>query len=233
MSITGSPDGEPQKVGVALVDVLAGLFAHGRDPRRAAPPRRDRRGPAGRGRPALLAARGARQPGLGLHHRRGGPGADGQRSTRASPPTSCCATADGELVARGRQRPPVRRALRGARRARARRRRALRDQRRPGSSTARVLRTELEARLGSRGAAAWAEALTEARVPAGVVNDLAGAFRLARRSRPRADRRGSRARTAPTVEPDPQPDPPLGDPAGVSLSAAAASVPGARCLTRE
>ena len=27
MSITGSPEGEPQKVGVALVDVLAGLFA--------------------------------------------------------------------------------------------------------------------------------------------------------------------------------------------------------------
>ena len=27
MSITGSPDGEPQKVGVALVDILAGLFA--------------------------------------------------------------------------------------------------------------------------------------------------------------------------------------------------------------
>ena len=27
MSITGEPDGEPQKVGVALVDVLAGLFA--------------------------------------------------------------------------------------------------------------------------------------------------------------------------------------------------------------
>src|SRR5258706_10516994 len=27
MSITGTPDGEPQKVGVALVDVLAGLFA--------------------------------------------------------------------------------------------------------------------------------------------------------------------------------------------------------------
>ena len=27
MSITGEPDGEPQKVGVAVVDVLAGLFA--------------------------------------------------------------------------------------------------------------------------------------------------------------------------------------------------------------
>ena len=27
MSITGEPDGEPQKVGVALVDILAGLFA--------------------------------------------------------------------------------------------------------------------------------------------------------------------------------------------------------------
>ena len=27
MSITGAPDGEPQKVGVALVDVITGLFA--------------------------------------------------------------------------------------------------------------------------------------------------------------------------------------------------------------
>ena len=27
MSITGDPGGEPQKVGVALVDVIAGLFA--------------------------------------------------------------------------------------------------------------------------------------------------------------------------------------------------------------
>src|SRR4029077_4611422 len=27
MSITGTPDGEPQKVGVAVVDVLSGLFA--------------------------------------------------------------------------------------------------------------------------------------------------------------------------------------------------------------
>src|SRR5207244_5811051 len=27
MSITGEPEGEPQKVGVALVDVVAGLFA--------------------------------------------------------------------------------------------------------------------------------------------------------------------------------------------------------------
>ncbi|MGI8825046.1 MAG: CaiB/BaiF CoA transferase family protein [Chloroflexota bacterium] len=29
MSITGEPDGEPMKVGVAIVDVTAGLFAHG------------------------------------------------------------------------------------------------------------------------------------------------------------------------------------------------------------
>ena len=27
MSVTGAPDGEPQKVGVALVDVITGLFA--------------------------------------------------------------------------------------------------------------------------------------------------------------------------------------------------------------
>jgi crotonobetainyl-CoA:carnitine CoA-transferase CaiB-like acyl-CoA transferase len=42
-----------------------------------------------------------------------------------------------------------------------------------------ALREELEARLISRTANEWAEALTAARVPAGVVNDLAGAFRLA------------------------------------------------------
>jgi crotonobetainyl-CoA:carnitine CoA-transferase CaiB-like acyl-CoA transferase len=33
--------------------------------------------------------------------------------------------------------------------------------------------------LSGRPARAWAEALTEVRVPAGVVNDLAGAFELA------------------------------------------------------
>jgi crotonobetainyl-CoA:carnitine CoA-transferase CaiB-like acyl-CoA transferase len=43
-----------------------------------------------------------------------------------------------------------------------------------------ALTRELVRRLGSRPAAEWAALLTDARVPAGVVNDIAGAFELAR-----------------------------------------------------
>jgi crotonobetainyl-CoA:carnitine CoA-transferase CaiB-like acyl-CoA transferase len=42
-----------------------------------------------------------------------------------------------------------------------------------------ALHEALEARLAARPAAEWARLLTEARVPAGVVNDVAGAFALA------------------------------------------------------
>jgi crotonobetainyl-CoA:carnitine CoA-transferase CaiB-like acyl-CoA transferase len=42
------------------------------------------------------------------------------------------------------------------------------------------LRAALEDRLAARPAGTWAEALTAARVPAGVVNDIAAAFELAR-----------------------------------------------------
>ena len=65
MSITGEPDGEPQKVGVALVDVLAGLFATVGI--LAALRHRDATGEGQRVEVDLLsvAARGARQPGVG------------------------------------------------------------------------------------------------------------------------------------------------------------------------
>jgi crotonobetainyl-CoA:carnitine CoA-transferase CaiB-like acyl-CoA transferase len=43
------------------------------------------------------------------------------------------------------------------------------------------LRAALEERLAARSAHAWADLLTAARVPAGVVNDLAAAFDLASR----------------------------------------------------
>ena len=43
------------------------------------------------------------------------------------------------------------------------------------------MRAALEERLAARPAGDWAESLTAARVPAGVVNDIAGAFELARR----------------------------------------------------
>jgi crotonobetainyl-CoA:carnitine CoA-transferase CaiB-like acyl-CoA transferase len=42
-----------------------------------------------------------------------------------------------------------------------------------------ALRADLERRIAERAAADWAEELTEVRVPAGVLNDLAGAFELA------------------------------------------------------
>jgi crotonobetainyl-CoA:carnitine CoA-transferase CaiB-like acyl-CoA transferase len=42
-----------------------------------------------------------------------------------------------------------------------------------------ALRARLTERLAARPAADWAAACTAARVPAGVVNDVAGAFRLA------------------------------------------------------
>ena len=42
-----------------------------------------------------------------------------------------------------------------------------------------ALRAAMTARLAHRPAASWAQALTQARVPAGVVNDIGGAFRLA------------------------------------------------------
>ena len=43
-----------------------------------------------------------------------------------------------------------------------------------------ALKAELLARLRARPASEWARLLTDARVPAGVVNDIAGAFELAR-----------------------------------------------------
>lgn len=46
-------------------------------------------------------------------------------------------------------------------------------------STGGRLREALELRLAARSAADWAAALTSAGVPARVVNDIAGAFRLA------------------------------------------------------
>jgi crotonobetainyl-CoA:carnitine CoA-transferase CaiB-like acyl-CoA transferase len=46
------------------------------------------------------------------------------------------------------------------------------------------LRAELERRLGARPAAAWIADLTAAGVPAGQVNDIAGAFALAGRLGP-------------------------------------------------
>ena len=56
MSITGSADDQPVKVGVALVDVLTGKDAGDRHPRRSGQPRADRRWTARRGQPVVQPA---------------------------------------------------------------------------------------------------------------------------------------------------------------------------------
>ena len=43
MSLTGDPDGPPYRAGISVFDVMAGQPRRDRHPRRAAPPRRDRR----------------------------------------------------------------------------------------------------------------------------------------------------------------------------------------------
>jgi crotonobetainyl-CoA:carnitine CoA-transferase CaiB-like acyl-CoA transferase len=178
MSITGSPEGEPQKVGVALVDILAGLFASVGI--LAALRHRDRTGEGQRVEVNLLSSLLA-----GLVNQASAytiAGSVAGRMGNAHPsisPYELYATGDGDLVvAVGNERqfsalcqvldvPEVA------------------ADPRFGSNSDRVanraaLKAELITRLAGAPAAKWAQRLTEARVPAGVVNDLAGAFALAR-----------------------------------------------------
>jgi crotonobetainyl-CoA:carnitine CoA-transferase CaiB-like acyl-CoA transferase len=177
MSITGPPDGEPQKVGVALVDVLAGLFATVGI--LAAVRHRDATGEGQLVEVNLLSALLAALVNQGSAYTIAG--VVPERLGNAHPsitPYEPYQTADGELVlAAGNERQfsalctvigaPV-----------------LAQDPRFASNRDRVnhrdaLHEELEARLAARPAREWAQLMTEARVPAGVVNDLRGAFSLA------------------------------------------------------
>ncbi len=177
MSITGPADGEPQKVGVALVDVLAGLFSavgilvalrH--------------RAATGEGQlvevdllSSLLAALVNQGSAFSLA------GVVPERMGNAHPsiaPYELYRTGAGDLVlAVGNDRqfaslcavlgePGLAADPRFAANAD---RVAHREQ----------LRVALERLLLARAASDWSQALTEARVPAGVVNDVGGAFALA------------------------------------------------------
>jgi crotonobetainyl-CoA:carnitine CoA-transferase CaiB-like acyl-CoA transferase len=179
MSITGEHDGEPQKVGVALVDVLAALFAttgilaalHHRDA-----------GGGGRGQRVeidLLTSLLAALVNQGSAYTIAGavPGRMGNAHPSIAPYV-LVATGEGDLVlAVGNERqfadlcdvidrpdlPGDERFATNAGRVEARA----------------ELRAELEASLARRPARAWAEELTARGVPAGTVNDVAGAFALA------------------------------------------------------
>jgi crotonobetainyl-CoA:carnitine CoA-transferase CaiB-like acyl-CoA transferase len=177
MSITGPTPQQPTKVGVAVVDVLAGLFAT-----------------VG----ILTALRERERSGLGQHvevnllstmlsaltNQASGyvlaghiPATLGNGHPSIAP-YDTYATADGALVlAVGNDRQFAQLAeVLGAP--------ELTTDSRFLTNQARVrsrddLRTELERRLSSRPATAWGELLADRGVPAGAVNDLAGAFALA------------------------------------------------------
>ncbi len=178
MSITGAPDGEPQKVGVALVDVLAGLFATVGI--LAALEYRGRSGEGQRVEVDLLSSLLA-----GLVNQASAytvAGVVPQRMGNAHPsitPYEPLRCADGEVVvAVGNDRQF------GALCDVAGAPELVRDPRFTGNrarvANREALRAALEDKLAARPAREWADALTTAAVPAGVVNDIAAAFELAR-----------------------------------------------------
>ncbi len=177
MSITGEPGGEPQKVGVALVDVLAGLYASVGI--LAALNHRHATGVGQRIEVDLLSSLLASLVNQASSYTVAGVVPERMGNEHPSiAPYAVFQTADGRLVlAVGTDRQfqalcevigaPVL-----AQEARFRtnpERVANRD----------ALRAELEVRLAARPAADWAARLTAARVPAGVVNDIGAAFALA------------------------------------------------------
>jgi crotonobetainyl-CoA:carnitine CoA-transferase CaiB-like acyl-CoA transferase len=177
MSITGPPDGEPQKVGVALVDVLAGLFATVGI--LAAARHRDATGAGQLVEVSLLSALLAALVNQGSAYTIAG--VVPERMGNAHPsisPYELFGTGDGELVlAVGNERQfSTLCTVIGAP--------ELAGDPRFASNADRVsnrdaLRDGLQTRLAERPAREWAQMLTEARVPAGVVNDVREAFALA------------------------------------------------------
>lgn len=177
MSITGDSQGEPQKVGVALVDVITGLYAA--TGILAAVRHRDRTGEGQRIEldllTCLLSALVNQASAYTLA------GVVGRRMGNEHPsiaPYELYRAAEGDLVVavgNDRQFSALCEQL-GAL--------ALAADDRFATNSARVanrhaLRAELESRLAARPASTWVAALTAAGVPAGEVNDIAGAFSFA------------------------------------------------------
>ena len=177
MSITGTADGEPQKVGVALVDILTGLFASVgilAALRHTAA--------TGEGQrvevnllSCLLAALVNQASGYTIA------GAVPGRMGNAHPsiaPYQLYPTREGEIViavGNDRQFAALATVL-GAPELAADPRYATNSAR---VANRNALNTALTTALAARPAAEWAVRLTAVRVPAGVVNDVAGAFALA------------------------------------------------------
>jgi crotonobetainyl-CoA:carnitine CoA-transferase CaiB-like acyl-CoA transferase len=179
MSITGAADGEPQKVGVALVDVICGLFAAVGI--LAALRHRERAGEGQRVELDLLTSLLAALVNQGSAYTLAGELATRMGNAHPSvAPYEPLRAADAELVVAvgtDAQFGALARVL-GAR--------ELARDAAFATNAARVanrgrLRELLQARLALAPAADWVARLTGAGVPAGQVNDIAGAFALAQR----------------------------------------------------
>jgi crotonobetainyl-CoA:carnitine CoA-transferase CaiB-like acyl-CoA transferase len=177
MSITGQPGGEPLKVGVALVDVICGLFAAVGI--LAALEHRRQTGEGQRVEVDLLSALLAALVNQGSAYTIAGvvPRRLGNRHPSIAP-YELLRSGEGELVlavGNDRQFRQLCEVLGLP---------GLAEEERFATNPARVanrdeLKALLERALANRPAAEWAARLSERRVPAGVVNDLAGAFRFA------------------------------------------------------
>jgi crotonobetainyl-CoA:carnitine CoA-transferase CaiB-like acyl-CoA transferase len=177
MSITGDPAGEPMKVGVALVDVLAGLFATVGI--LTALRHRDATGEGQLVEVDLLSALLASLVNQGSAYTIAGvvPRRLGNRHPSISP-YEVFDTGDGELVlavGNDRQFVALCETIGAA---------GLSTDSRFATNPARVenrdaLGAELERHLAARPAAEWSAELLARRVPAGTVNDLGAAFAFA------------------------------------------------------
>lgn len=179
MSITGSPDGEPTKVGVALVDVVTGL--HATVAILAALQHRDRTGEGQQVEVSLLSCLLSSLVNQASAYVAAGvvPRAMGNRHPSVAP-YEVYRTADRPMVI-GAGNDRQFRAL-----CVALGRPALAEDPRFASNDRRVAHVEelgalLEEPLRTRPADRWFETLTAAGVPCGPINDLAGAFLLASR----------------------------------------------------
>jgi crotonobetainyl-CoA:carnitine CoA-transferase CaiB-like acyl-CoA transferase len=179
MSITGEPDGEPLKVGVALVDVIAGLYAAvgilaALEHRRA----------SGEGQLVEVDLLSALLAGLinqASAYTVAGvvPGRMGNRHPSIAP-YELLRCGEGELVlavGNDRQFRELCEAIGEP---------ALAEDERFATNPARIenraeLQFLLERALAARPAAEWVDLLSARRVPAGVVNDVAAAFEFAER----------------------------------------------------
>ena len=200
-------DGSPTKTGVAIVDVVTGLYATGGIVAAAGRARGQRPGSSS-SRVNLLSSCAGRtgQSGIGVRECRGGAGGGWGTSIRASPPTRrsrqplipspIAATNERQFsdLSKALDEPEL------AARPRAGRPTRL------GSSTREDLAVELESILRRKPCDQWVERLAAHGIPCSPVKrDRPAAFALGRRLGPRSG--GASSRTTPARPPPPSPTP--------------------------